>query len=110
MSSKLDIEIFKNKYPFDTYSHTVVKSILNDMYRMELTQEEVAFLKELNMISGDDFEANDLRNQYLEQGIKNFFSQASKETVNEMQEYMYKQTELSKNQSPNRLKNQEYFK
>ena len=94
MFNGLDKKTFESQFPLATYGHTMLKVLLNDIYRMELTQEDLTFLKELNMIGGDDFEITALKNEYLEAGIHSFFTECSQETDKDIKNYINKRTML----------------
>ena len=81
---------FLEKYPIEIYGSTFLKILLNDQFRMELSEEDLKFLKAFNMISDDDFELAALRVDYLAYAVSDLYKERSQEFINETSEYLDK--------------------
>lgn len=104
MLTDLDVKIFTDKYPLNKYSATVLKVMLNDVYRMELSEEDLKFLKDLNCISDDDFEIAAMQNKYFTSGMQNFFAECTPETDIEFKNFIKKKEYFIENDVPTRTK------
>lgn len=88
-------DVFLTKYPIEIYGSTMLKVMLNDLFRMEMTQEDLKFLKDLNMVANDDFELyEDLTLNYIAQGTTDFFTE-NEISKNELQNYLTSDMEAS---------------
>lgn len=81
---------FEKKYAIEEYGIVAAKLYLGDKYRMELTEEELKFMDELNMICESDPELFDI--------LKNEYEQYGLDEIDKAIKEKYKNKENEKNQ------------
>lgn len=82
---------FLQKYPKQEYGHYALLLLCNDSFRFELTQEELSFLADLNMLQESDPELfEDIMLGYLSASLSDMLTE--KEVQEKVKNYLAEKT------------------